>query len=171
MIYSSAAIWSNTPLNNSDEEAVIKFPKTSLLSFIKAIFIPVNTPATPQFSKFGDQMKYQCANKFPSFNINANDFINSSHLVTQEIFERIYKIKQKINSREIYVRVPPVYVQSKRQADLYTSLMNERIEILKGLGVKIVGSTIVSTNDSLFCDSLHPNAKGREEFTKEIVLP
>ena len=47
---------------------------------------------------------------------------------------------------------------------------NNRIEILKELGVKIIGKTIVSTDSSLFCDSLHPNAMGRSVFTKEIRL-
>lgn len=171
VIYSSAEIWRGAPLSNNGEEPAIEFPKTSLFSFIKAIFVSLKNPVTPQFNKFGDQIDYQCLNEFPSFNIKTNEFINSNHLVTQEIYKRISKLKQKTSSREIFVRVPPVYVKSKKQAELYASLMNERTEILKGRGVKIVGSTIVSTDGNLICDSFHPNAKGREEFTKEIVLP
>jgi hypothetical protein len=123
------------------------------------------------FNKFGDQIDYQCLNKFPSFNIKTAEFINSSPLIAEEIYKRIYNLKQKTNSHEIFVRVPPVYVKSKRQAELYASFMKKRIEILKGFEVKIVGSTIVSSDSSLFCDSFHPNAKGREAFTKEISLP
>jgi hypothetical protein len=80
-------------------------------------------------------------------------------------------LKKTTSSNEIFLRVPPVYVKTERQAELYKMIMGGRIEILKGLGVKIVGSTIASTDSSLFCDSYHPNAKGREEFTKEIVFP
>ena len=76
-----------------------------------------------------------------------------------------------MNSDKVYVRVPPVYVKTNKQAEKYFYLMSKRIEMLKGLGVSVIGNTIVSTDRSLFCDSFHPNAKGREFFTNEIILP
>ena len=75
------------------------------------------------------------------------------------------------SGNSIYVRVPPVYVKTINQAEIYQRLMGERIRMLKGLGVKVVGTTLVSTDSSLFCDAFHPNAKGREVFSKEIKLP
>ena len=99
------------------------------------------------------------------------DFLSSNAIVAQEIKQRLLKLEDMADANNIYVRVPPVYVKTKSQAELYKKLMDNRIEILKGLGVKIVGSTIASSDSSLFCDSFHPNAKGREAFTKEIRLP
>ena len=171
VIYSSALIWQDSPLIDSNREGVIKFPNTALFSIIKIIFLPIENAATPEFNKFGDEIKYQCLSDFPSFSVKINGFIDSSYLINREIYNRISSLKEITNSDEILVRVPPVYVKTKRQAELYMKLMDRRIEILKGLGVKMVGSTIVSTDSSLFCDSFHPNAKGRKAFTKEIVLP
>lgn len=171
VIYSSALIWQDSPLINNNVKDEVKFPSIALFSIIKIIFLPVENATTLVFNKFGDLNKYQCLRNFPSFNININEFINSSHLINREIYNRISSLKEITNSEEIFVRVPPVYVKTERQAELFTELIDRRIEMLKGLGVKIVGSTIVSTDSSLFCDSFHPNAKGREAFTKEIVLP
>ena len=171
VIYSSALIWQDSPLINNNREGEVKFPNAALFSIIKIIFLPVENATTSKFNKFGDAIKYQCLSNFPSFSIKINGFIDSSYLINREIYNRISSLKEITNSDEILVRVPPVYVKKERQAELYTKLMDRRIEILKGLGVKIIGSTIVSTDRSLFCDSFHPNAKGREAFTKEIVLP
>ena len=168
VIYSSALIWQDSPLLDNNREGVIKFPNTALFSIIKIIFLPIENA---EFNKFGDEIKYQCLSNFPSFSVEINGFINSSYLINREIYNRISSLKEITNSDEILVRVPPVYVKTKRQAELYMKLMDGRIEILKGLGVKIVGTTLVSTDSSLFCDAFHPNAKGREVFSKEIKLP
>lgn len=171
VIYSPALIWQDSPLIDNNREGEIKFPNTALFSIIKIIFLPVENAATPKFNKFGDEINYQCLSNFPSFSVKINDFINSSYLINREIYNRISSLKEITNSDEILVRIPPVYVKTERQAKLLTKLMDRRIEMLKGLGVKIVGSTIASSDSSLFCDSFHPNAKGREAFTKEIVSP
>jgi hypothetical protein len=171
VIYSSALIWQDSPLIDNNREGVIKFPNVALFSIIKIIFLPIENAVTPEFNKFGDEIKYQCLSNFPSFSVKINGFINSSYLINREIYNRISSLKEITNSDEILVRVPPVYVKTKRQAELYMKLMDRRIEILKGLGVKIVGTTLVSTDSSLFCDAFHPNAKGREVFSKEIKLP
>ena len=168
VIYSPADIWQDSPLIKNNREGEVKVPSTSMFSILKGIFLPVENAT---FNKFGDQIKYQCPGNFLSFSIKVDGFINSSYLINNEIYNRIVILKEIANADEIFVRVPPVYVKTERQAQLYTKLMNRRIEILKGLGLKIVGSTIVSTDISLFCDSFHPNAKGRDAFTKEIVLP
>ena len=171
VIYSPALIWQDSSLINNNEAGVLKFPNIAISSIIKIFFSTVENTTTPEYNKFGDEIKYQCLNDFPSFSIKINDFTKSNYLINQAIYNRVYSLKGITNSDEIFVRVPPVYVKSDHQAKLYTKLMNGRVEMLKELGVKIVGSTIVSTNSSLFCDSFHPNANGRELFSKEIVLP
>ena len=171
VIYSSALIWNFSPLIEFSEEVEVKFPRDAIFTFIKIILLNIIEDPPIQFNNFGDQTKYQCHNNFLSYDIKINEFIKSNHLISKEIYKRISSLRKATNSSEVFVRVPPVYVKDKNKAELYTNLMNKRIEILKGLGVKIVGSTIVSTDASLFCDSYHPNAKGREEFTTEIVLP
>ncbi len=66
---------------------------------------------------------------------------------------------------------PRAAPSSVEHAEVCVEFMNKKIEVLKGLGVKVIGETIASTDASLFCDSFHPNEKGREVFSKEIVLP
>lgn len=175
VIYSSALIWQDSPLIGNGEDVGIKFPAISFFKFLEYIILNKlfnkNEDPPVKFNQFGDQVEYKCFNTFRSYSIRANVFTNSSHLINQEIYKRISILKKITNSDEILVRVPPIYVKKKSQAELYAKLMSNRIEMLKGLGVKIVGSTIVSTDGSLFCDSFHPNPKGREAFTKEIRMP
>jgi hypothetical protein len=174
VIYSSMIIWKASPLIEDNKETKFKFPIISLYSIIKISLFPVENEITPKFNKFsqfGDDIEYQCPNDFLSVDIQINDFVKFNHIINKEIYKRISSLKEATNSDAIFFRVPPVYVKNKKKAALYTSLMNKRIEILKGLGVKIIGTTIVNSDSSLFCDSLHPNAKGREVFTKEIRLP
>ena len=172
VIYSPALVWQSSPFNKNSEVAELKFPQKSIYSFINSILLNyVNEKSPSQFNKFGDQMEYKCLSNFPSFDVEINKFIESSHSINQEIYNRIFILKRATNSGEILLRVPPVYVKNKNQAELYNILMNNRIEMLKGLDVKMIGSTFASVDNSLFCDSLHPNAKGRKAFSKEIVLP
>ena len=84
---------------------------------------------------------------------------------------RTLQLENAFHTKSVYLRVPPIYVNSEEKLKAYTNLMNERIEIIKGFGVKIIGETTVSLDKSLFCDSYHSNAKGREIFSKQIKLP
>lgn len=169
VIYSSGLIWSDSPLS-IDEEVRIKAPSVSLFSMFSSALFPVEKDSTP-FNQFGDLIEQECRKEFPAFNIKTDDYSDSSYLISQEIYKRISTLKEITNSDEIFVRVPPVYVRMNEQAEVYRELMNKRIGVLNSLGVKILGTTIVSTDSSLFCDSLHPNAKGREVFSKEIRFP
>ena len=123
------------------------------------------------FNSLGDVESYYCNSDAISFGFNVIDFSTSTANVTQEIKRRASILEHMAGTDNVYVRVPPIYVKTKKQADIYTELMNERIRLLKNLGVRVIDTTIVSTNGSLFCDAFHPNAKGREVFTKEIELP
>ena len=169
LIYSPAIFWSSTPLFDNGE-GELKFPTVSLFLFIRNIFF-VNQISSPVFDRFGDVVGSGCNEDFPSFSIKVNNFIDSDFLVVREIDRRLTILKKIMNSDKVYVRVPPVYVKTNKQAEKYFYLMSKRIEMLKGLGVSVIGNTIVSTDRSLFCDSFHPNAKGREFFTNEIILP
>ena len=170
VIYSSADIWTDAPLSNSSEEEGIKFPATSLFSFINIIFFPDKNLINPEVNHFGDQIEYKCFNNYRPFYINLHKFTDFDYLVSLEMYKRIYVLKEITNSDEIFLRIPPIYVKNKNQAIAYENLMIKRIEILRSFGIKIVDSTIVSADGSLFCDASHPNAKGREAFTKEIAL-
>lgn len=166
IIYSPAIIWGEKLIIN-ENSGFIDLPGVSIYSQLRSIFFD----AKSIFNSSGDIKSYSCGSGVVSFNIKEIDFISSNAIVAQEIKRRLSILGSITGANGIYVRVPPVYVKTERQAELYTKLMDGRIEILKGLGVKMVGSTIVSTDSSLFCDSFHSNAKGREAFTKEIVLP
>lgn len=171
MIYSSALIWESSSYTKSIEKAELKFPQMSLLSLFKNILIYKDENLMMNFNKFGDQIEYVCNNPLASFKIKTDEFSKNNHLISKEIYNRISSLKETTNSVEVYLRVPPVFVATNAEVELYSKLMSHRIEILKGLGVKTIGSTVASSDRSLFCDSFHPNAKGREVFTKEILLP
>jgi len=166
IIYSSGNIWDS---NNFFEESApnIKIPSISLFTMVSYLF------GNPQiiYSPNGDLKEYNCNPITSGYIIDVERFSNSNKSVTSEVYRRILILKDKFHLQNIFFRVPPIYVENENQAVLYTDLMRKRVEMLKGLGVKMVGSTIVSTDSSLFCDSFHPNARGREEFTKEIILP
>jgi hypothetical protein len=166
VIYSPGIFWDNKLIINENSD-FIDFPGIPIFSQLKQIFIDTKSI----FNSYGDIESYSCGSGVVPFNIKEIDFISSNAIVAQEIKRRLSILGSITGANSIYVRVPPVYVKTERQAELYTKLMDGRIEILKGLGVKIVGSTIASSDSSLFCDSFHSNAKGREAFTKEIVLP
>lgn len=170
VVYSSAAIWSSSSIFRNEDPEII-FPSNSLFTIFKSALSTEKNGTVKKFNQFGDQLEYQCSKNFLPFSIKKNDYVSSSNLVNQEVYERIAILKKITNSDEIFLRVPPVYVKTKEEAQIYKELMNERVLALRRLGVKIVGTTIVSTDSSLFCDSFHPNAKGREVFSKEIVFP
>jgi hypothetical protein len=166
VIYSPAIFWGDKLIIN-ENSGFIDLPGVSIFTQLKSIFVDTKSI----FNSRGDIESYSCASGVVPFNIKEIDFISSNAIVAQEIKRRVSILGSITGANSIYVRVPPVYVKTERQAELYTKLIDGRIEILKGLGVKIVGSTIVSTDSSLFCDSFHANAKGREVFTMEIRLP
>ena len=167
VIYSPSIFWSDKPIRRNENSRYIDFPNIPIFSQLKYIFLDTKSIITSR----GDIERQSCGTGLVSFNINESDFVSSDAIVAQEIKWRLSKLGSMVDTNNIYVRVPPVYVKTKNQAELYTKLMDRRIEILKGLGAKIVGSSIANTDISFFCDSSHPNAKGREAFTKEIVLP
>lgn len=165
IIYSPEIFYS---LNINDEEFMsIKIPNFSLFTILKNTFIDPRI----KYSSRGDLLNYNCNSHIESFKINSDEFLKSNTVVSKEINKRVSILRNLTNSENIYFRIPPIYVDNKEDFELYTYIIGKRIEHLKDFNIKIIGKTIVSTDSSLFCDSFHPNAKGRETFTKEIVLP
>ena len=123
------------------------------------------------FNSKGDMINFECNSKLKTFDIDEENFSSFDIITSQELIRRVSELKDIMKTNNIYLRVPPIYAENEKQAERYLRLMNKRIEILKGFGIKIVDSTLVSTNSTLFCDSLHPNVKGRELFSNEIRLP
>ena len=167
ILYSPALFWYEKSIINESSN-IIKLPEISIFTQLKNFTMvdPISI-----FNSQGDINNYVCNSDFLSFSIKEENFSNANILVSQELNRRISEINSILKAKNLYVRVPPVYIKNKKQAELYTNLMNKRIEILKEFGVKVISTTIVSTDSSLFCDSFHPNAKGREVFSKEIILP
>jgi hypothetical protein len=96
VIYSPVIIWSDKQsVNNSEEEETI-FPKNSIFSFIKSTFLSsAGNDVPPRFNRFGDQLKYECLDKFPSFHITPKNFINSNYLIDQEINKLLLDVHEK----------------------------------------------------------------------------
>lgn len=168
VLYSTMEVWksSNKSGNLSDEYFNSIFPRISLFSIIKASFFSDNK----SYNDFGDKINYQCFNVVGSNKTQVQDFSNSNILVAQEISRRISILKTIYKTDKIFLRIPPIYLDSNN-SKIYKKLMAERIEVLKEMGINVIDSTLVSIDESLFCESNHPNAKGREVFSKEIRLP
>ncbi len=166
VLYSTKNLWDDKLIIEKKSD-LIEFPSASIFAQLKNAFIDNKLI----FNSRGDIEHYNCNLGIASFNFNENDFSSSNAIVAQEIKRRVSRLANTTSTNNVYLRIPPVYVKTKRQAEIYTELMNERIRIIERLGIKIIDTTLVSTDASLFCDSFHPNAKGREVFTKEIKLP
>jgi hypothetical protein len=164
IIYSSAIFYS-TSLDD-EESTSVKIPNISLFTILKNVLIDPRI----KFSRRGDLINYKCNSYVESFEINSDEFLESNNIISKELNKRVSILRNLTNSENIYFRIPPIYVDNKKDFELYTYLIRQRIEHLKDFNIKIIGETMVSTDSSLFCDSFHPNAKGREAFTKEIVL-
>ena len=166
VLYSPRIFWNDKSITKEDFN-VIEFPSKTIFSQIKNIFINGDLI----FNSRGDINSYYCKSVVASFTFNESDFTNSNANIVQEIKRRVSILENISGTDNVFVRVPPVYVKTEKQAEAYQELMKERIRILRKHGVNILDTTIASTKSSLFCDPFHPNSKGREVFTKEIKLP
>jgi hypothetical protein len=164
ILYSPIILWSDKSISEFPNQ-LIDVPKISIFSQFKSIF-----DSKSIFNSYGDLENYYCQSEFIPFSLNKSEFLKNNIIVAQEIKIRVLQIENTFNTKNVYLRVPPVYVNSESDYKVYTKLMNDRIEILKGLGVKLIGKTIISFDKNLFCDASHSNASGREVFSKEIKL-
>ena len=165
IIYSSVVFHGINP--GKKESLDFEIPKSPLFVTFKNIFTNPNA----RYSKHGDLIEYKCNRSLKSFEFDRDEFKNSSYNSAEEISKRILYFKNLTKSDDIFFRIPPVYIEDRRNSELYMSLVKKRIELLKNFDVKIVGNTIVSSDKSLFCDAIHPNARGREKFSKEVLSP
>jgi len=101
--------------------------------------------------------------------INTLSVYNSNSFIVKEIFNRVKTLKKITNAKIVFIRVPPVYVD-KRSVELVERVMAERIKGLKKAGIFVIGETIVSSDKNLFCDSYHPNKKGRDFFSMYLKI-
>ncbi len=164
-IYSSSIFYS---LEIDDGEyKSIEIPNIALYTVFKNLILDPRY----KFNEYGDLIDYNCKSHLRSHEIDAEKFINSNNIITNEIKKRILIIKTLTHSDNVYFRIPPIYVGKNENSDLYKYIIGQRIQLLKDLNIKIIGETTVSADSSLFCDSFHPNAKGREVFSKEIIFP
>ncbi len=167
VLYSPALFWGQKSIIEKNQN-IFEFPGTSIFAQLKNF---INYDDGMTFNSWGDTNNYKCSSNFVSYEVNQEEFRSASASIVKELSRRVLVLEATIKVEKLYLRVPPVYVKTKNQAELYANLIMERIKMLNELGVGVVGSTIVTTDNSLFCDSFHPNATGREVFTKEIRLP
>ena len=163
VIYSPGFIWNDF----SDANIFFDFlPNYSIISQIKSFLY---TPDSNQlnFNSFGDQLEYNCDNRFRSFIINEQKFTSSNTFVVSEIIRRVEKIKNLTHSDKVLIRIPPAYVNISNKKFISQNML-KRIKSLKESGIIVVGGTICSSDKSLFCDNFHPNDKGRKFFSIEL---
>jgi len=162
VIYSPSYIWSDYTDNTNYFDFL---PSYSIISQIKAF----NTSDSNQlnFNSFGDQLEYNCGDRFKSFIINEQKFTSNNTFVISEIIRRVEKIKNLTQSDKVLIRIPPVYVNISNKKFISQNMI-KRIKSLKESGIIVVGGTICSSDKSLFCDNFHPNDKGRKFFSIEL---
>ena len=166
VIYSPSIIWSDISVVTSENDFQNIIPAIPLISQVKAYF-SYSKVSTHTFDSFGDQINYSCDTVFEGFSLNKQKFTNSNVSIVREIARRIDILKKITKAEEVLIRVPPIYVK-KRNKESYMKIMNERIKNLNSAGIIVIGDTKVSIDKSLFCDSFHPNQKGRDVFSSEI---
>jgi hypothetical protein len=166
VLYSSYLFVTDSVKEQNNNQLII-FPTSSIISEIKKLLI-AKPIFESEYNSFGDLINYDCQKPVRSFNFNSKEFSINTKLVAIEVNKRIKLIGQLTNTHEIYLRIPPVYVDGPN-LESYKSLMRQRIEIFREMGINVIETTIASSELSLFCDSAHhPNAKGRIFFTNEL---
>lgn len=155
--------------DNIDHQGKLNiFPATSIMSEIKRIFINDSSDSNAKYDLFGDFINYDCRVPVVSFKFKIKEFARSNKLIAIELNSRIKLIGEITGAKEIYVRIPPVYVDKQVLED-YEKLMNQRIVVFREMGINVIGTSIASSDLSLFCDAAHhPNAKGRYFFTSDL---
>ena len=165
IIYSSAITLSNDIDYQGDKNI---FPTTSIMSKINEILKFNSKASDAEYDLFGDLLNYDCRVPVRPFNFNSKVISRSDKLIVNELNRRIKIISEITAAKEIYVRIPPVYV-SYKDLEIYKELMNQRIGLIREMGINVIETTTASSDMSLFCESaLHPGAKGRYFFTNEL---
>jgi hypothetical protein len=165
VIYSSYLVLAEK-VNYQDVDQFRVFPSKSILSEIFSL-LP-RSSNTFNYNSFGDLIEYNCLASIKPFTFNAHDFMENNKVVALEMKRRLELIDDLGKAKVFFVRIPPVYV-SESKIELYKSLIENRIDVFRGLGINVISSTYASSDSSLFCDAAHhPNAKGRNFFTNEI---
>jgi hypothetical protein len=170
VVYSSGIIWDNGNkifggyIQNSKLNC---FQSPPIASQIISFFNPKTFSEPFEFNNFGDIKNFGCDQGFINYEIKPQLFDRSNDSISKEIFKRINKLKEITNANKIMFRVPPIYTSEKNQ-EFHIKMMRKRIEIIKNLGIIVVGENFVFTDKTLFCDNLHPNQKGRAFFSKEL---
>jgi len=163
VIYSSHYLW--TDLN--DNINYFDFlPSSNIISQIFAL-LHRSDGIKLKFNSFGDQLVYQCYPIFQPFEINENKFTSVNTNIVNEIIRRVEKIKNITQCDKVLIRIPPVYVKNDDKKFI-SQTMIKRIKTLKESGIIVIGGTICSTDETLFCDNFHPNNKGRNFFSIEL---
>jgi hypothetical protein len=167
IIYSYMLFWAQKNQDKSTNTFNF-FPNTAILSEIKKLILPSPSIAKSEYNSFGDLVNYDCGDKFLPLYLNKLEFAKNNESVAIETNKRLNSIINLTKTKEVIVRIPPVYV-SELNLYSYKSLMKSRIEVFRALGINVINTTIVSSDKSLFCDAPHhPNPKGRSIFTIEL---
>jgi hypothetical protein len=168
-IESKSVIYSSVlSLSDNIDRQVNIFPATSIMSAIKRIFMGDSSAPDAKYDLFGDFINYDCRTPVKSFKIKNKEFLKNNGLIAIELKRRLKIIGESTGAKEIYVRIPPVYVDNQF-LEIYKKLMNQRIVVFREMGINVIEASIASSDLSLFCDyAHHPNANGRYFFTNEL---
>jgi hypothetical protein len=121
----------------------------------------------PRYNSFGDLVDYKCGYNFSSYSIDLLKFNEINDVIVKEIINRVEKLKEISRTDKVLIRIPPIYTDGNRKK-IISEKMNFRINSLKDAGIIVIGETICSSDKSMFCDSIHPNEKGRIFFSMEL---
>jgi hypothetical protein len=142
-------------------------PGISILTQLKALVMRAPGRGRTEFTLTGDQSDYSCLKRFPTKVIDMEIFFKSHEKVVAEISRRLMRIGGLKHHATVSVRIPPIYVR-RQDLDRYRAAIDVRKHMLQAAGWTVLNTTTVSSDPSLFCDSGHPNARGRDFFSQEL---
>ena len=78
----------------------------------------------PIFDSYGDLQIYSCKSEFNSYNLEESEFSKNNIKIAEEINMRTLQLENAFHTKSVYLRVPPIYVNSEEKLKAYTNLMN-----------------------------------------------
>lgn len=164
IIYSPADIWLSD-FNKGPVQVRSNIPP--IIVQFKALWSLLYRPNL-YYDEYGDSMIEYPTYEVHSFSTNSRISFKKDSLIVFEIINRVKTLKKFYGSSKVFIRIPPIYVNSQNE-NLLRIIAKNRVCLLKSYGLDVLGGTLTSKDFSLFKDDLHPSQKGRDYFTSELV--
>jgi hypothetical protein len=165
IIYSSVFALSSSPATKADLLDPINH-LVPIVSRLKIIFLGVSS-ASDEFTNFGDVTQYRCSSGFVVQYVDAASFDLSTPKVVSDLARRVSRLKSITGAKVVMLHMPRLYLNG-RDHDILKSIRKRQAAIRRA-GISLLDTPVVYSDKSLFCDQWHANARGRHQFTSDII--